>query len=309
MRRSVRSAKNAGVFALVRCALWILGRLSLDQALALADRLGELMYFTFRGTRQLARDHLQLAFGNSLSAAARDQIVRASFRNIIRCACEVAKFDTIRERLDEYVDTEGWQHLDAALAEGGAIVITGHIGNWELLGACTALRGVPVAAIARRIYNPRLNDLIVGFRERHGVRTILRESPHSSREILKVLRSRGILAMVIDQDTRAPSVSVPFFGRMARTPAAAAALALRRNLPVVPAFVQRRPGGGHRLTFLPAIRIAPSGDRRRDVLQLTRRFNETLEARIRTNPAEWIWWHRRWRYAPDPRLDLDAEVQ
>jgi len=306
LRRRRRAWKNAAIFALVRSALWLLDRLSLEQALRLGDRIGDVMYVTFRGTRQLACEHLQLAFGDSLSVPARERIIRASFRNILRCACEVAKFDAICERLDDYVVADGWEHVEAVLAEGrGGIVITGHIGNWEILGAYCARRGVPVAAIARRVHNARINDLIVRFRERHGVRTILQENPRSSREIREVLRARGLLAMVIDQDMRAPSVSVPFFGRMGRTPAAAAALAVRRHLPVLPAFAQRQPGGGHRLTFLPAIRVEGSGDRRRDILDLTRRFTEILEARIRMNPAERVWWHR-WRRSPDPQLDLDA---
>ena len=309
LRRRTRAWKNAGIFALVRSAQWLLDRLSLEQALRLGDRIGDVLYFTFRGTRALACQHLETALGDTISAPARQRIVRASFRNIVRCACEVAKFDAICERLDDYVTVEGWEHLEAARSEGrGVIVVTGHLGNWELLGAYFARKGVPVAAIARRIYNPRINDLIVQFRERHGVRTILRESPHSGRAILEVLHARGILAILIDQDTRAPSVSVPFFGRMARTPAAAAALAHRRDLPVVPAFAQRRPGGGHRLSLLPALRIVRVGDRRQNIRELSRRLNEALEARIRTNPAEWVWWHRRWRRAPDPRLDLDARL-
>ena len=100
---------------------------------------------------------------------------------------------------------------------------------------------------------------------------------------------------------------MPFFGRMARTPAAAAALAVRRDLPIVPAFAQRRPEGGHRLTVLSPLYPPRSGDRRMDVLALTTRCNEIIEERVRQNPAEWVWWHKRWRRKPVPRLDLDAD--
>jgi len=301
--------KNAAVYLPLRAALAVLANLSLERALALADRVGDVVYFTFRGTRRLALQHIEMALGDSLSPNARARIVRAAFRNMARSFCEAVKFDTIREQLDDYVDVEGWEHMEAVLApKRGAIAITGHVGNWELLAAYCALKGVPVAAVARRIYEPRINTLLVDFRRRNGVQTILRESPTASRDILRILRSGGILAMLIDQDTRVPSVSVPFFGRMARTPAAAAALAVRRDLPVLPAFAQRRGEGGHRLTFLPPIQASRSGDRRRDVADLTRSFNQLIEERIRKNPAEWVWWHRRWRHAPIPRLDLDSEV-
>jgi KDO2-lipid IV(A) lauroyltransferase len=287
-----------------------LALLSLDRALSLADRVGDLLYVLLRGTRKLALQHIEMALADSVRAKTRERIVRASFRNVARCFCELAKFDVIRERLDDYVEVEGWEHVTGVLAQGkGAIVITGHIGNWELLAAYFAIKGVPVAAIARRIYNPRINDLICEFRARSGVKTILRESPSASREILQVLRAQGVLAMVIDQDTKAPSISVPFFGRMARTPVAAASLAIRREVPVVAVFAQRRPQGGHRLLVLPPIAAPRTGDRKTDVLALTKAFNEILEKRIRKNPAEWVWWHRRWRREPIPHLDLDPRFQ
>ncbi len=310
LRRWLRRRKAAGVYWLVRTALWLPRQVSLPRALAIADRLGNAAYLLLGSTRRLALEHIGLALGDTLSPAERVQTVRASFRNLARCFVEIAHFDTIRDQIDTYVDTEGWQHMEEALARGrGTIAITGHIGNWELLAAYCALHGIPVGAIARRMRDPRLDALIVDFRAKSGVETILRESPGSSRHILKILNNNGFLALLIDQDTRAPSLSVPFFGRPARTPAAAAVLALRRDLPVVALFMQRRPEGGHRLTVLPPIELPHSGDRRRDTLALTRRFNEIFEERVRQNPAEWVWWHRRWRRGPISRLDLDHEIQ
>lgn len=309
VHRAVREVRNRFIFGLLQLVIGLLARVPLERALQWADRGGDLMYRFARGPRRLALEHVELAFGESMPAAAREKIVRASFRNVVRCLVEVLKFDAIRPQLESYVEVEGWEHAEAVRAlQRGAIVITGHIGNWEILAAYFALKKLPIAAIARRMHDPRINELLLAFRSANGVQTILRESPSSSREILTVLRNNGVLAMLIDQDTHAPSISVPFFGRQARTPAAAAALALRRDLPVVAAFAQRRPGGGHRLTILPQLRIEPTGDRKRDVLELTKLFSRVIEDRIRANPVEWVWWHRRWRRGPTPQLDLDAEV-
>lgn len=307
LRRTVRRVKNESTFAAVRGVLAIVGRLSFDRAIALADRAGDLLYAVLPGTRRLALRHIEEALGDELTPTARKEIVRAAFRNVGRTFVEVVKFEDIRPRLDDYVDVEGWEHVEKVRqAGGGAIAITGHIGNWELLAAYVASRGVPVGAIAKRIYEPRLNAMIVDFRARNGVQTILRESPNASREMLRILRSGGLLAMLIDQDTRVPSVSVPFFGRAARTPAGAAALAIRRELPVLAFFTARRPGQGHRISVVP-VPFEYGGDRKRDVVELTRKFNAVIEERIRRNPAEWVWWHRRWRRGPIPRLDLDGE--
>lgn len=309
VHRGVRAVRNGVLFTLLHLAIAGLRRVPLERALRWADRGGDLVYRFAGGPRRLALEHVALAFGDAMTPAAREKIVRASFRNVVRCLVEVLKFDDIRPHLDAYVEVEGWEHTEEARAlNRGAIVITGHVGNWEILAAYFALKGLPIAAVARRMHDPRINNLLLEFRNANRVQTILRESPSSSREILGVLRNNGVLAMLIDQDTHAPSISVPFFGRQARTPAAAAALALRRNLPVIAAFAQRRPGGGHRLILLPPLRIEPTGDRKRDVIELTKLFSRVIEDRIRANPVEWVWWHRRWRRGPTPQLDLDAEV-
>jgi KDO2-lipid IV(A) lauroyltransferase len=309
LRRFIRRRKDALTYHAARFGLWLPRLVSLPVALALADRIGDVVYLALPKSRRLALEHLALAFPE-LPAATRERIARASFRNAARCFVELAKFDEIAPRFDEYATIEGVAHWQALRELGrGGIAITGHIGNWELLAAYFARLGIPIAAIARRINDSRLNQLLVDFRTRNGVRTILRESPSASREILKILNEHGVLALILDQDINAQSVSVPFFGRLARTPAAAASLAVRRDLPVVAVFAQRRPEGGHRFTVLPPVFPPKSGDRRRDILELTHTFSRMLEDRIRQNPAEWVWWHRRWRRPPVPRLDLDTEMQ
>ncbi len=310
LRRLVRRVKNVGAAGVANLALWLVGRLSLARALRLAEVAGGLLHRLLRRPRRVAQEHLQLAFGDALTPVARDHLARASFVNIARCFCELAKIDEIRARCDDYFEVDGWEHMQAAFAPGkGVIIITGHIGNWELLAAYFAWQGIPIAAIARRIYAERLNQLLVEFRSRQGVETILRESPHSARQILKALKANAVLAMLIDQDTHTPSVSVPFFGRQARTPAAAASLAIRRELPVLSVVMQRRAEGGHRITFSPPFVVERSGDPKADMRALTKQFSAALEAQIRKNPAEWVWWHRRWRRPPLPRLDLDGVFQ
>ena len=310
LRRFIRRRKDAVTYYLARFGLWLPSLVSLPRALALADHIGNLAYAILATPRQRALNHLAMALGSTHSPAERERIARASFRNVARCFVELAKFDDIAPRFDEYASIDGMEHWRHAVDLGrGGIVITGHIGNWELLGAYFARQGLPIAAIARRINDSRLNQLLVDFRTRNGIRTILRESPTSSREILSILRQRGILALIIDQDIHAPSVSVPFFGRPARTPAAAAALAVRRDLPVVPVFAERQPGGGQRFIVMEPIFSPKTGDRRRDIYEMTHEFSRILEARIRERPEEWVWWHKRWRRGPVPRLDLDSEIQ
>lgn len=310
VRHRWREVKSRVLVALVRGALFVLSRLSLPRAVALGEQLGIMAYYLLRHTRRLALRHLELAYGSELPARAREHIGRAAFANFGRAFCELAQVDTIRQRREQLFELEGREHLEYVLASGrGCIAVTGHIGNWELLAAYFAWQGIPVSAVARRVYVPRLNALIVDWRRRQGVDTIVRESPEAARTILRVLKNNGILALVIDQDTYVPSISVPFFGRSARTPVAAAALAARRQLPAVPVFIQRRGELGWRVRVCPPLYADAKLPLPQRVRLLTQKLNEALEQQIRANPTEWVWWHRRWRRAPIAKLDLDARFQ
>ncbi len=310
VKRIRRRIQGATLVALAQGALWALSRMRLETALRFGEILGAIGYFLLRHERRLALRHLELAFGTELGTRAREQIARACFVNSARLLCELAQVEEIRRRQAELFTLDGEENLRAILARGtGCIAVTGHIGNWELLAAFFAWRGIRVSAVARRIYVVGLNEMIVSWRRRQGVETILRESPDSARRILAVLKENGILAMVVDQDTHVPSISVPFFGRLARTPVAAAALAIRRNLPIVPVFIQRTGPIGWKVIVRPPLDPVREQDRKHAIRELTSRLNASIEQQIRANPAEWPWWHRRWRRQPIPKLDLDAPLE
>jgi LPS export ABC transporter protein LptC len=153
-------------------------------------------------------------------------------------------------RRADYVRMDGAQALDEALAGGrGAIVVTGHCGNWELLAAWVAASGYPLTVVVRRVNDARFDALIVDFRRAAGVEVLVRDDPAFLRAVTDALRRNRLVALLIDQDMRGAGVFVPFFGRPARTPPGAAVIALRARVPVVTAFIHRRPEGGHVARF------------------------------------------------------------
>jgi len=213
-----------------------------------------------------------------------------------RSLVELLKIDEVRARLDSYIVCEGWEVVEEVLRGGtGAIACTGHIGNWELLAAYFGIKGVPLTVIGRRLNSPWVDRAVVELRNKNSVVTITRNSPSAPKEILRALRSRRILAMLIDQDTRGPSVFVPFFGRPAATPSGPAMLALRSRVPVLVTFIARRPGGGH---IIKVENLGRPGQGEEDVQRLTGRISLHIEDHVRSHPTEWVWWHRRWRRKP-----------
>lgn len=187
--------------------------------------------------------------------------------------------------------------LDDTLAEGkGAVVISGHIGNWEILGQAIAAAGYPIASIAKPSYDPRVTRWLQKWRTAHGLRIVWRDETNAGKSILSVLRHNGLMAFLIDQNSRTLGDYLPFFGRPAFTPTTPAAIALRTGAPVIFCWHQRRQER-HKLTFI-RVQYTPTGDSRIDIPALTALLNDHLESAIRAVPEQWVWLHSRWGRVP-----------
>jgi len=295
LRRATRGPRNAALAGVIGALVRLIGAFPVPVALAIGRALGAGAHLLLAAPRRLALTHVGMAFPE-LDLAARRRVVRATFEHAGTSFAELALFEKIARR-PGYMRLEGEAALDAALAQGrGAIVVTGHVGNWELLAGWAAAIGYPITVVVRRVHEARFHSLIVGFRASAGVEILVRDDPRFVTAVSEALQRNRAVAMLIDQDTSGAGVFVPFFGRPAHTPAGAAVLALRARVPVVTAFIERRADGGHLVRVAPV----PSDVRRgRDgVRELTARLTAAIEVQIRRSPPEWVWWHERWRRQP-----------
>jgi KDO2-lipid IV(A) lauroyltransferase len=198
------------------------------------------------------------------------------------------------------VEIEGFEHVATAIEGGrGAILATGHLGNWELLNAYLAVRGIPITIAVRELDDERVDHLVTTLRSRFGSEVILRGSS-AGRELIRALgRGRGI-GLLIDQDIPSiPGVFVPFFGRQAWTPSGAATLALRARCPIMPGFIHRKPDGTHKIIIGPPFPVPAEGSLRDKVRELTADATTAVEWSVRAWPEQWVWMHRRWRTRPE----------
>ena len=298
LRRATRGPRNAVLARTIWLVARGIGTLPIPAALAVGRALGRGAHTVLGTPRRLARRHLALAFPE-LDARAHDRLARATFEHAGQSFAELGAWP-ILARDPAYVQGN-FDVLEAALAEGrGALAITGHAGNWELLAATVAARGYPLWVVARRVRDDRFDALIRRFRGARGMEILLRDAPDFLAQVRAALRAGRIVAILMDQDSRGAGVFVPFFGRPAHTPPGAAVLALRTGAPVVTVFIRRRAEGGHLITFepVPIDRAAGKGQ----IAELTARFTAAIEAAIRRAPAEWVWWHQRWRRQPPDNL-------
>lgn len=289
--------KNSAFYYLVRWLWPVLRATPRRLAPGLSTCLGTLAYLVARAGARRAQTHLRSAFPEwderRIARTARSMCV-----HLARSVFEFADLErSVEECLDSSRSREALDTLNEAMALGrGAIVVTGHIGNWELLAQSFSKAGYPTFCIAKPIYDPRFTRWIDQLRAIYGMRTLWRGDQGGYREIRRVFRNKGVLGILIDQDTRVAGDFVPFFGRPAFTPTAAATLHRRIGAPLLVGFHHRTPDG-HVLTMKRFHASVPTSHPAFDRIA-TAELTWELESAIRRHPEQWVWVHRRWRTRP-----------
>lgn len=246
-----------------------------------------------------ARQHLKIAFPE-MNARDRERLLAVTMRHLGRTAAEsLWLLGASSDEVDQLCDIQGQEHLFKALENGrGAVLITGHLGNWELLNAKLGTAGIPMTIAVREVYDPRVDQLATRLRSRFGAEVVQRGHGAGSK-LFGALQRNRVNGLLIDQDIRnIPGIHVPFFGKPALTPIGPAQLALKADCPIVPAFAHRRKDGTHLAEVFPALPAPSSSQSQEQIRELTSLATAAIETQIRRHPAQWVWMHRRWRSRP-----------
>lgn len=282
-----------------------LGLLPRAWALRVGQAVGALAHRVLPHLRRAAEANLRLALPE-LDETRRQQIQRGVFQNLGRLLGEASQFPKLnRANIERIVVYEGLQNYQAAVAQGrGVILLTGHIGAWELSVFAHSLYGYPMSFLKRNMDNPLVEELVESRRARFGNRSI--DKKGSLREVLKTLKAGGVVGILADLNaTREEGVFCDFFGIQACTTAGVATLALRTGAVVLPGYLLwDEVARIHRLHFDAPIETLSTGNQKEDVQTNTARYTKALEAVIRRHPEQWLWIHRRWRTRPvgEPEL-------
>lgn len=289
--------------AATRAALWLIPRLSRRGVLRLARFSGRAAFRLSGHLRRTGLANLDLAFGDAKTPAEKERILRVSFATFALTILDVFWFsrDTA-DRLRRHVVVEQ-DFRETICREGAQVLLTGHYGNWEVLGQSVAQEGWPLMSVAAPLANEAVDQVFLSMRRRSSQLVVSKEG--AILKLLRHLHRGGKVAMLLDQNTKKEDggTFVDFFGLPVPVSMAAAALALRAGCEIRFGRLLCDPDGTYHATTFGAIPASEFGeDRGPDAVRaLTQRITTVYEDLVRGAPEHWLWMYKRWKHIPPGR--------
>ncbi|HWO88782.1 MAG TPA: lysophospholipid acyltransferase family protein [Gemmatimonadales bacterium] len=295
----MRRRSDFAAYAAMWIAIGVVRALPRRLALACGGVLG-LMARAAGLRRRVTAENLAIAFPE-LDLRRRRELERSVYRHFGRMTVDSLLLGSVGpDAVVPYVDGgEVLRLLDEALALGrGVLVLTGHIGNWELAGAYVAARGYPVSAVVKPPSNPYVAAHAERVRRRLGIETIA--MPEARTRVPEALRENRVVGLVADQGAIRSNVWSPFFSRPTRTPVGPGLFAARTGAPVVFGAMIAAPGGRYRLIGEAVTSGVDSNDIDGAIKRAADDFRARLERLVRSYPDQYLWSHRLWKHQPPP---------
>jgi KDO2-lipid IV(A) lauroyltransferase len=273
----------------------LIAKISRRHILRLGRLLGDTAYFIDVPHRRIVRRNLKFTHPNWAQEKI-DTISRGVFQNLGISLVEFVQLACLsRDQLLDRVRIVGQENLQNALkSKNGFIIVSAHLGSWEtgmLWFSCYVQK--PILGVAKKIRFAPLNRWVTRLRTRFGVEIV--EKKGAMPEMRRMLRSGGIVGLLVDQSRRSEGVDVNFFGHKVTTTPAAAFLAIRCNSPLVPIFCIRDSGGRLTMVVQSPLEMKRTGDLRSDIQSNTQAITAVVEAAVRRYPDQWFWVHKRWK--------------
>jgi KDO2-lipid IV(A) lauroyltransferase len=286
-------------FKTVRFVARLLGWLPRGLARLVAGVITGIAYRLLGRLRRVGQSNLKLAMP-TLTARQRRRILRGLFRFLgwqLVEFCRMTRYT--RENTQGWIRTEGLDYYLAARARGkGVLVVTGHLGAWELSSFYHSLMGYPMGMVIRRLDNRPLDEYVNNIRCLHGNRVLHKDD--FARGLLTAMRDEQTVGILMDTNMTPPQGAfVDFFGKQACTATGLAHVALKTGAAVLPGFMLWEEGERrYVLHFGPELVFERTGNDAADILAATQKCTQAIETWIRRYPEQWLWIHRRWKTRP-----------
>jgi KDO2-lipid IV(A) lauroyltransferase len=292
--------RKALEYAFAWTLLRLIGALPRGAARRAGAALGAVAWRLLPNLRRTGLRNLQLAFPQ-MSPEDRLHLLRRVYRQL---GWQLGEFSQMsrytRENTRDLIRYDGLEHYLAATERGkGVLIVTGHLGAWELSSFWHSLMGYPMTMVIRRLDNPRVDKLVNDIRCLHGNRVVHKDD--FARGLLQAMRRGDTVGILMDTNMTPPQgVFVPFFGLPACTASGLARVALRTGAAVLPGFLLWEPAENkYVLRFGEQIPLVATGDDEHDMLANTAQFTAAIETFVRRYPDQWLWVHRRWKTRPE----------
>jgi len=261
--------------------------------------IGGLAFHALGRLRRVGARNLELAFPE-MQGVDRDAILRRVYRNLGYLLAEFCLMPRYTPKgTSEFIRYEGLENYIRARDRGkGVLVLTGHLGAWELSSFYHSLMGRPMGMVIRRLDNPLVDQFVNRIRCLHGNRVIHKDD--FARGLIASMRAGETVGILMDTNMTPPQgVFVNFFGLAACTASGLARVALKTGAAVLPGFMLWEPDEQkYVLHFGAELAFGETGDPEADIVAATQQCNDVLESWIRRYPDQWLWIHRRWKTRP-----------
>lgn len=287
-------------FAVVWILVRLLGLLPRRVSRSVGAGIGRLAYCIVPRLRSVGLRNLRLAFPEWPDKQ-RHKTLRALYQNLGRHLaefCQMPKYT--RENSQAFLRYDGLERYLNARAKGkGVLIVTGHLGSWELSSFYHSLMGYPISMVIRRLDNARVDDLVNHIRCLHGNRVLHKDD--FARGLLGAMRAGETVGILMDTNMTPPQgVFVPYFGKPACTASGLARVALKTGAAVLPGFMLwEEAEQKYVLHFGEEIMLDRTGDDEADAVANTAKCTAAIEAYVRRYPDQWLWVHRRWKTRPE----------
>lgn len=280
---------------IILVGLFLLRGLSHRMSLALGRGLGRLLFKRMPERAQVAKDNLKLIYGDQLDETARNQLARKNFEHLGSGLLEILYVLATPGRLEKILSVAGDDYLQQAVSQKkGAIIFSGHLGNFFLLAAGLGRR-YQVKFLYRRPSQPLVAEVYDWLLQRLGVQTIADNPRHlCAYHAYAQLKKQGVLGVLIDQ-VETGGLYVDFMGQPAGSTKGAGNMALKTGAPLVPVFCHRLPNQHLQLTIEPEFTVTGAGTEEQRLEQIVAGTNAVMGQWVRRFPEQWFWGHRRWR--------------
>lgn len=271
---------------------WVFQHLSRKNALRVGARFGAWLYKKSRYSREMAINNLRRAYGKKMTEDEIENTARASFINVGKDFAEFCRLPHLPQEMTSIITVEGTEVLNNLVARGkGIILVSAHLGNWELIYATLALKGYDVCVVVQEQKIGALEKLVQEVRKTTGATVFQRGL--SIRGVYEALKAGKIVLVIADQHGGKNGVLGRFFDQVVSLPKGPIAFACRTDSVIVPAFMCRNEDDTNTLKIGEAFKLVSTGDKNVDMEYNTRRLAKIIEENIRLAPDQWMWSYDR----------------